>query len=77
MNTTQLEVNDEGRLSATRAVLDKDLEEDEFVGFGTVEVEGNVYDKTVYISRGLYQELGSPEQITVKIEPGDRLNGND
>jgi hypothetical protein len=67
-----LEIDTEGTLAATESVLDLEQEEDDFVGYSAGE--GSTYDKTVYISRNLYTDLGSPQKITVRIVPGDTFN---
>jgi hypothetical protein len=67
-----MDIDTEGRLAATESVLEISLEEDEFIGYSNDE--GSAHDKTVYIGRKTYEELGRPLVITVRIVPGDTLN---
>lgn len=73
MSAIRIEIDTDGNISSTESVLEMSIEEDDFIGYQTDEE--SAHDKTVYIGRKTYEELGRPLVVTVRIVPGDTLNG--
>jgi len=61
-------------LTATRTVLDRapDHRSPTEAAFERLDEDGN--RRTLIVERQTDIDLGSPDQVTITVEPGDRLN---
>lgn len=64
-------------LSKARSVLDLDGASANYATFSSRDEDTRKILRTATISAQDYAEMGRPEQVTVTIEPGDRLNDVD
>lgn len=61
-------------LTKTERVLDRDYVNDKFASFTTPYEDGSVVPTYIELDRQTFEDFGSPEQITVTVVAGDRLN---
>lgn len=65
-------------LSKSRSVLEREPNwrdcGDETVWFESVNEDTDLVDRSITFSIKDWVDMGSPETITITIEPGDRLN---
>lgn len=64
----------EAILTKTTSVLNLHAGSRHRTSFASVDDDTGAIDREVWMSGRTWEELGGPEQITVTIKPGDRLN---
>lgn len=61
-------------LLKTTTVLKLKNQGDSNVSFHQEKDEGDVRYRHLWMRRDIWEDLGEPQEITVTIEPGDKLN---
>jgi hypothetical protein len=74
MSGVSVTISPEGSLVKFETVLDLEQIEDDWVGYSAPADLPR--DLTIYLSADDYEELGEPQQITVRVRPGNALQAD-
>jgi hypothetical protein len=61
-------------LTKTTRIYNKIAENGHLVMFGTADEDTGMVTSEIVVIHEIYADLGSPDQVTITIEPGDQLN---